>query len=218
MSFSRWWTETTAAVSDHVPLPLALLLLVLASALAAAAWYAFPAWVPRRLPRLPRWRPARPARRRATATAPPPAAHTPQPTVTRDGILAVADRLAAEGRYDEAIRERLRAMLHELTDRHVVPIRPGMTVTEVVAVAAANRPPAGPPLAAAASIFSEVWYAQRPATAQHDHRMRDHADRLRHLLAADPAPDQRPAATAASGDPAPTTAEGPRGPSGTVAP
>ncbi|MEV6815921.1 DUF4129 domain-containing protein [Micromonospora sp. NPDC051296] len=105
-------------------------------------------------------------------------------------------------------------MLHDLADRNVVRVRPGMTVTEVVTAATANHPAAGPPLAAAATIFSEVWYAQRPATADHDHRMRDHASRLRHLLADEPAEadghtagspggtrSDRP--SAASGEPAP---------------
>ncbi|MEV2240081.1 DUF4129 domain-containing protein [Micromonospora sp. NPDC049891] len=181
MSFSRWWTETTAALGDRLPLPLAALLLVLTTVLTATAWYTFPAWLPRRLPR-PRRR--RPVRRIAPepATA-PPATVPPQPPAGPVGTVVVADRLAAEGRYDEAVRERLRVMLHQLTERQVVRVRPGMTVAEVVTEATANHPPAGPPLTAAAVIFSEVWYAQRPATADHDHRMRDHAGRLRDLLA-----------------------------------
>ncbi|WBB47499.1 DUF4129 domain-containing protein [Verrucosispora sp. WMMA2044] len=184
MSFSRWWTETIAALGDHLPLPLAALLLVLVTALTAAAWYTFPGWLPRRLPRPRRRRrtgggsgkpgPAPPA----TVAAPPPAGPV--------GTTRVADRLAAEGRYDEAVRERLRVMLHQLTDRHVVQVRPGMTVAEVVTDAADRHPPAGPPLTAAAGIFSEVWYAQRPATAEHDHRMRDHVARLGELLAEAP--------------------------------
>ncbi|GIJ77901.1 protein of unknown function [Micromonospora phaseoli] len=189
MSLSRWWTETTAALGDHVPLPLALLLLVLATTLAATGWYTFPAWLPRRLPRLPRRRPARP---NPGGTTPAPATPAPKPDIPLATTLTVADRLAAEGRHGEAIRERLRVMLHDLADRDLVRVRPGMTVTEVVAVATARRPPAGPPLAAAATIFSEVWYAQRPATAEHDHRMREHAVRLRHVLADEPAADSPP--------------------------
>ncbi|MFV2101808.1 DUF4129 domain-containing protein [Micromonospora sp. LOL_024] len=180
MSLSRWWTESTAALGDHLPLPLALLLVVLATALAAAGWYTFPAWLPRR-------RRTRPARPKPGVAAPGPTTPTPTPDQAPAATRTVADRLAAEGRHDEAVRERLRVMLHDLADRHLVRIRPGMTVTEVVAVAAAHRPPAGPPLAAAATIFSEVWYAQRPATAEHDHRMREHADRLRQVLADGPA-------------------------------
>ncbi|GIJ33079.1 DUF4129 domain-containing protein [Verrucosispora sp. WMMD703] len=183
MSISRWWTETTAALGDHLPLPLATLLLVLATALTATAWYTFPAWLPRRLPRLHRRR-----RTEGTARKPetPPVTVASPPSAGPVGTEVMADRLAAEGRYDEAVRERLRGMLHQLTDRRVVQVRPGMTVAEVVTEAGAHHPPAEPPLSAAAAIFSEVWYAQRPATAEHDHRMRDHAGRLGDLLAAAP--------------------------------
>ncbi|NLU79445.1 DUF4129 domain-containing protein [Micromonospora sp. HNM0581] len=182
MSFSRWWTETIAALGDHLPLPLAALLLVLATALTATAWYTFPAWLPRRRPS--------PHRRRATrvgehtAQTTPSALDIPPPAAGPVGTAPAADRLAAEGRYAEAVRERLRVMFHQLTDRHVVQVRPGMTVAEVVAEAAVNHPPAGPPLTAAADIFSQVWYARRPATTEHDHQMRDHALQLGDLLEA----------------------------------
>ncbi|WP_433531603.1 DUF4129 domain-containing protein [Micromonospora sp. CA-263727] len=188
MTFDRWWTETTAALGDRLPLPLAALLLVLVTALASAAWYTYPAWLPRRLPRLrrlgrlPRLRPRRQRRAgRPSSTIPTaavPATDAPPPVDT----AGLADRLADEGRYDEAVRERLRAILRDLAARQVVRIRPGMTVAEVVTTAAASNPPAGAPLADAAAIFSEVWYAQRAATADHDHRMRHHAERLRQLL------------------------------------
>ncbi|MBX7268997.1 DUF4129 domain-containing protein [Micromonospora sp. Llam7] len=227
MSFSRWWTETTAELGDHVPLPVALLLLVLATVLAASGWYTFPAWLPHRPPRR---RPAGPARP-APVPSTPPTVRDPQPAPMPAATRSVADRLAAEGRYAEAIRERLRAMLHDLAERHLVRLQPGMTVSEVVAVAAANRPPTGPSLAAAASIFSEVWYAQRPATAEHDRRMRDHAARMRQLLAGGPADRHGPPATtsgpsAAAGNeppgpahgPAPAVGDGPPGVSGTVLP
>ncbi|RIV34610.1 DUF4129 domain-containing protein [Micromonospora radicis] len=185
MSFDRWWTETTAALGDRLPLPLAALLLVLATALAATAWYTYPAWVPRRLPRPRRRRAPRP-RRRPTAGPPPPPATaapesaTPQVDAARSAER-LADRLAADGRYAEAIRERLRSLVHDLA-RRGVRVRPGMTVTEIVSTATARRPAAGPFLAAAAAIFAQAWYAQRPATAEQDHRMREHTTRLRHLL------------------------------------
>ncbi|SCL28236.1 protein of unknown function [Micromonospora nigra] len=185
MSFSRWWTETTAALGDRLPLPLAALLLVLATALVATAWYTWPAWVPRRLPRLRRpallrrpRRTPRPAKAgpavplpRAAEPDPPPAVH-----------LSLADRLAAEGRYAESVRERLRGMVGELAARRVVRVRPGMTVTELVAATAVARPAAGPPLAAAGAVFSDLWYAQHVATADHDRRMREHAADLRRIL------------------------------------
>ncbi|TDC30578.1 DUF4129 domain-containing protein, partial [Micromonospora sp. 15K316] len=48
MSFSRWWTETAAALGDHVPLSLVTLLLAAAAVATALAWYTFPAWLPHR--------------------------------------------------------------------------------------------------------------------------------------------------------------------------
>ncbi|WP_200215947.1 DUF4129 domain-containing protein [Micromonospora coerulea] len=210
---SRWWTETVAALGDLVPLPLAALLLMLAAGLAALVWYFFPAWLPRRFPRLrlprlrlprlrlprlrwprlrwPRWRlprlrrprllrRRRPARTAAEPAVPAPRAAEPQPAA--GGYASLADRLAAEGRYAESVRERLRDMVRELIARRVIEQRPGMTVAELTAAAARGRPRVHPVLHAAGAIFSDLWYAQRPATAEHDHRMRELADDLRREL------------------------------------
>ncbi|MEU5942641.1 DUF4129 domain-containing protein [Micromonospora sp. NPDC047548] len=205
MSFSRWWTETTAALGDLVPLPLAALLLLLAAALAALAWYHWPAWVPRRLPRLrlprlpfrlprlrlPRLRKLRLLRwRRRTR----PATQAPELPRPRAGgaeppsgpALSLADRLAAEGRFAEAVRERLRGMVRRLIATGAVEQRPGMTVTELTEAAARNRPPVDPTLRAAGTIFSELWYARRTASAEHDRRMRELADELDRVLAGGP--------------------------------
>ncbi|MFE9958249.1 DUF4129 domain-containing protein [Micromonospora sp. NPDC005299] len=202
---SRWWTERVAALGDAVPLPLAGLLLLAGALLVALAWYSFPAWVPRRLPRigrprLPRLRLPRPRlprlrlpklrlprrRRRArpdTAAVPVPAPRSPEPApAARAGL---ADRLAAEGRYAEAVRERLREMVRLLVARQLVEPRPGLTVTELTAAVARVRPEVRPTLHTAAAIFSDLWYAQRPATAAHDHRMRDLAADLRRELSAE---------------------------------
>jgi len=211
---SRWWTEAVAALGDVVPLPLAALLVLLAGLLAALAWYFFPAWVPSRLPRphlprlrrprlrlrlprlrlprlrlrlpklrLPRLRRRRP-KPRWTGDAPPvPMPRAPEPVAAAPG--SHADRLAAEGRYAEAVRERLRDMVRELVDRRVVEVRPGMTVTELTTAAAHVRPRVHRTLHAAATIFSDLWYAQRPATREHDHRMRDLATDLHRELTGD---------------------------------
>ncbi|MFI5836040.1 DUF4129 domain-containing protein [Micromonospora sp. NPDC051300] len=206
---SRWWTERVAALGDVVPLPLVVLLLLAAVLLTALAWHSFPAWVPRRLPRfslprlrrprLPRFRPPRfrlrlrmprirrPARRRPDVPAtrvPAPRAAPTAPTVAP----ATADRLAAEGRYAEAVRERLRDMIRLLVTRQLVEPRAGLTVTEVTEAAARNRPTLRPTLHDAASIFSDLWYAQRPATAGHDQRMRALAADLRRELTGEEAP------------------------------
>ncbi|WP_433285356.1 DUF4129 domain-containing protein [Micromonospora sp. CA-244673] len=206
---SRWWTETAAALGDAVPLPLAALLLLAGALLVALAWYFFPAWVPRRLPRmarprlprlrlprlrlrlrlpklrLPRLRlPRRRRRARPDAPAVPvPAPRSPEPTSAAHPGLA--DRLAAEGRYAEAVRERLREMVRLLVARQLVEPRPGLTVTELTTAVARVRPEVRPTLHTAGAIFSDLWYAQRPATAAHDHRMRDLAADLRRELAAE---------------------------------
>ncbi|MER7415199.1 DUF4129 domain-containing protein [Micromonospora peucetia] len=192
MSFSRWWTETTAAIGDLVPLPLVALLLVLAAALVAAGWYTFPAWIPRRLPRLPRLH-------RRSRKSPPlggtpavPLPREPEPELPAAAYVSLADRLAAEGRYAEAVRERLRAMVRELAARRVVQPRPGMTVVELVRAATDSQPQVGPPLTAAGAVFSELWYGQRPASVEHDRRMREHAADLDRLLTGRPEDGPRP--------------------------
>jgi hypothetical protein len=94
----------------------------------------------------------------------------------------LADRLAAEGRFAEAVRERLRGMIRELVDLRVVENRPGWTVTELAAMAGTNRPPVRPPVDAASRAFSDIWYGQRPATAVHDGQMRGYAEQLHAIL------------------------------------
>jgi uncharacterized protein DUF4129 len=187
-----------------VPVLIALVLLV--ASVTAALWYWFPAWVPRRLPRLRwpglrwrlRWPRVRWSRlrwsglgwrwrwprgwwrrlwwwRRSREPAPVESAELAAedlPTMPATDLASLADRLAAQGRYAEAVRERLRAMVRELIERGLLAHRPGWTITELAAAAAAVRPPIGPTLAEAARIFSEIWYGQRPATAEHDARMR----------------------------------------------
>jgi hypothetical protein len=195
---SRWWTELVADIGSVVSLPLLIVLLLVAASIVAALWYWFPAWVPRHLPRLrrirwtprrwPRWRLHWPRwrwlrwRRRSRRTAVPPveietAAEVPE--LPASEFTSLADRLAAQGRYAEAVRERLRAMVRHLVERGLLEHRPAWTVLELVAAAAASPAPgSAQPLSEAGRIFSEIWYGQRPATADHDARMRELAARL----------------------------------------
>lgn len=85
---------------------------------------------------------------------------------------SLADRLAAQGRYAEALRERYRAAIRDLVQHGVIDNRPGWTVTELARAAGVNRPTVDPPLTSATGLFSEVWYAEREATQEHDDRMR----------------------------------------------
>jgi hypothetical protein len=180
---TRIWDEFAASVFDVVSPQVLLLLLLLAAGVVGALWYWFPAWVPRRLPRWRRpklrWPRLRwPRRRRRTRK--PKAARTAKkkaepvfaPTVVlADGTL-LADRLAAEGRYAEAIRQRLRDVVGDLTVAGVVAPLPGTTAAEVAAAVAVQRPAVAGPLSGATDLFSEIWYGDRTALPAHDDRMR----------------------------------------------
>jgi hypothetical protein len=184
---TRVWDEFAASVFDVVSPQVLLLLGLLVAGVVGALWYWFPAWVPRRLPRLrfprlrlprlrrPRWRLPQWLRGRKPkaagaggASAQPVFAPT---VVLPDGTL-LADRLAAEGRYAEAIRQRLRDVVGDLTVAGVVAPLPGTTAAEVAADAAARRPAVAGPLTGATDLFSEIWYGDRPARPDHDARMR----------------------------------------------
>ena len=186
----RWWIEFVAGIGDIVPLSVLGLLMVGFALLVGALWHWYPKWIPRRWPRL-RW-PSfawlrnlfrrRPRRVRAEKPEPEPeslpASDDEVPELPAAEFRSLADRLAAEGRYAEAIRERLRGMVRELIERGVLEHRPGWTVTELAAVAAGRRPAVAAPLTAGGLLFSDIWYGARPAHAEHDTRMRELARAL----------------------------------------
>ena len=201
---TRFVDELAASVFDVVPGQYVLLILLVLAGLTGALWYWYPSWVPRRLPhfhrprwwRLPRlrWRlrlrwPFRrkPRTRKVKAEKKPEPAYTkPEPDrpATVPGVhLSLADRLAAEGRYAEAIRERLRETFGVLTAAGVVAPEPGETAAELAWTASARRPAVAVPLGGATELFSEVWYGDRPAGQDQDQRMRSLSgevqDRLR---------------------------------------
>jgi Domain of unknown function (DUF4129) len=118
------------------------------------------------------WRRRRPAPAEPEPPPAEPVAGDELPEVPAEDLAALADRLAAQGRYAEAVRERLRAIVRDLVDRGLVDNRPGWTVTELARAAAAARAAVDPPLRAAALLFSDIWYGNRPAYAEHDARMR----------------------------------------------
>jgi hypothetical protein len=179
----RGYDEFVGRIFDVISPGLLLLILLAVTALVAAGWYWYPAWVPRRWPRLrmPRLRLPRRKRRQRKAK------HSQQPATSRAeakrakaatkapaaGALSLADRLAAEGRYAEAIRERLRDTVTTLTRAGVVTPEPGTTAHEITTEAATGRPVVAPALTDATGLFSEVWYGHRPAGASEDDRMRD---------------------------------------------
>lgn len=77
---------------------------------------------------------------------------------------AAAEALAAQGRFAEAVRERLRAVVRELEMRGVIDPRDGRTADEVARDAGTAVPALADDLRRGAALFDEVWYGGRPAT------------------------------------------------------
>lgn len=101
-------------------------------------------------------------------------------TPTRSAVEheARADEYAAEGRFAEAVRERLRGVVAGLVARDLVDNRPGRTAHELALQAGQVLPGAAADLDAAAELFAEIWYGERTASAEHDQRMRGIAARV----------------------------------------
>ncbi|MER7002421.1 DUF4129 domain-containing protein [Dactylosporangium sp. NPDC000555] len=179
---TRAWAEFLQAVDDLIGVPLAGVILVAAALLFGVLHYFYPRWVPRRLPRLRFGRQRGPKGQNEQLDVDLGPEEEPEPEAPSDDeevpelpahvFASLADRLAAEGRYAEAVRERLRAMVRGLIERRVLEHQPGMTVTELARAAGAAEPALEAPMRAATGIFSDIWYAERPATAEHDRRMR----------------------------------------------
>jgi hypothetical protein len=173
------------------PLGLLLLLIVL-TAFVSAAWYYYPAWVislslgrrsrrarpaGERVKRSWRWRWRR--RRKTVARVDPAVLVDLEglglPELPADRFRELADLLAAQGRFAEAVRERLRSIVRSLVDAAVITNHPEWTVTELAVAASHARPALRPDLAGAGQVFSDIWYGQRPATASDDDLMRRYA-------------------------------------------
>lgn len=158
----------------------------------------------RRWRALLRWRLRRRWRSRLRRTGDRPNPDLPPDELPDQPATAMelsADELAAQGRYREAVRQRLRAIVRELVERQVVEHHPGWTVTELARMAGEARPATAAPLHGACEVFSRIWYGQRPAGAADDAAMRNHARQVRAALDAEPA-GARGAAANSAGVPA----------------
>ncbi|MEX2291063.1 MAG: DUF4129 domain-containing protein [Mycobacteriales bacterium] len=78
---------------------------------------------------------------------------------------ALAQVAAAESRWADAVRERLRAVVRDLETRGALDRRAGRTAGEVARDGGAAGPPAAEDLLRAAVLFDEVWYGGRAADA-----------------------------------------------------
>ncbi|PKK12609.1 MAG: hypothetical protein BUE48_019865 [Thermomonospora sp. CIF 1] len=98
---------------------------------------------------------------RAAAQAPP----QDRPS-TADDHRRAAERHAAAGRWAQAVRERLRAIARDLEERLILAPRPGRTADELAAEAGAALPEHAERLRAGVRLFNDIWYGNRPATAE----------------------------------------------------
>jgi hypothetical protein len=185
---TRSYDEFLGRLFDVISPALVALLLLAVAFVGGFLWYTYPAWIRIRLPRIrfprirfPRWkfrlRRLKMRARKPKVVKPAPPVRTPEPQPNPEpqpvvASLSTADRLAAEGRYAEAIRERLRESVTALTRYGVITPAPAWTAHEVATTASANRPAVSAPLAGATDIFSEVWYGRRPAGPDQDALMR----------------------------------------------
>ncbi|MFD3682654.1 DUF4129 domain-containing protein [Streptomyces sp. NPDC058613] len=99
-------------------------------------------------------------------------------TLFHDGIRSAADhRTAAEAhaaaaRWNEAVQERMRALVRSLEERTLLDPRPGRTADEAAAEAAVSLPGHAGELRAAARAFDDVTYGGRTADADAYARLR----------------------------------------------
>ncbi|MFJ3585379.1 DUF4129 domain-containing protein [Streptomyces sp. NPDC090127] len=92
---------------------------------------------------------------------------------TADDHRAAATRHAAAGRWNQAVQERMRAIVRSLEERTLLDPRPGRTADEAAAEAARALPAHTDELRAAARSFDDVTYGGRTAEASAYRRIED---------------------------------------------
>jgi hypothetical protein len=100
-------------------------------------------------------------------------------TMTAAEHRQAAERLAAQGDWTEAIRERLRAIARDLEERALVDGMPGRTADELAAEAGTALPGFAADLAAAARSFDDVSYGGVTGTQDAYQSMTTLDDQLR---------------------------------------
>lgn len=91
---------------------------------------------------------------------------------TADEHRRLADGHADAGRWDDAVRERMRAIVRSLEERTILEPRRGRTAADAAREGGRALPRAASALRDAARIFDETVYGGRPADADADARLR----------------------------------------------
>lgn len=86
---------------------------------------------------------------------------------------AAAEAHAAQGHWNPAVQERMRAIVRALEERALLDVRPGRTADEAVAEAGRALPSHTTELRAAAAHFDDVTYGGRDASEQSYRRIAD---------------------------------------------
>jgi hypothetical protein len=106
-----------------------------------------------------------------------------------------ADAHASDGRWDDAVRERLRAIVTDMEERGLLDARAGRTALEAAHDGGRVLPSCAAELHAGAELFDDVWYGGRAATERSDAALRALDERVRagrpEPMAASGAPRQR---------------------------
>ncbi|MFF7549182.1 DUF4129 domain-containing protein [Streptomyces canus] len=84
---------------------------------------------------------------------------------------AAAEAHAAQGHWNQAVQERMRAIVRSLEERALLDIRPGRTADEAAAEAGRALPSHTDGLRSGARDFDDVTYGGRAATEQSYHRI-----------------------------------------------
>ena len=84
---------------------------------------------------------------------------------------AAAEAHAAQGHWNQAVQERMRAIVRSLEERALLDVRPGRTADEAAAEAGRALPSHADRLRSAARDFDDVTYGGRTATEQSYHRI-----------------------------------------------
>ncbi|MFJ8794818.1 DUF4129 domain-containing protein [Streptomyces sp. NPDC102462] len=107
------------------------------------------------------WRLGTPRRRPAAA----PALFDERPRSAAEH-RAAAEAHAAQGHWNQAVQERMRAVVRALEERALLDVRPGRTADEAASEAGRALPPHTDRLHAAARAFDDVTYGGRRADRQ----------------------------------------------------
>ncbi|MFJ4695015.1 DUF4129 domain-containing protein [Streptomyces sp. NPDC088766] len=146
-TFWDWLDGLFGAASTAAPGGvLGLVVIVLAVAAAVAALW---------------WRLGTPGRRPAAAA--PLFDDRPRSAA---GHRAAAEAHAAQGHWNQAVQERMRAIVRSLEERALLDTRPGRTADEAAAEAGRTLPAHTARLRSAARDFDDVTYGGRTATEQ----------------------------------------------------